>query len=309
MYKSKYIKYISKMNVMSGGFACNLCGRQGKEDIISPNELHSCQSCEYIVCRECLNRIYNKCPQEKKITQWNLIERTHPNYDDDTLTTRKQQELTQEQELALERERKKAIEAEQELRKRAAESTQTRLPILDDPLAPQNFISWSDSFAPLPQLPFSLSDAFAQFNQIEQPPQQQNIQNLTDLKNEIFRDMTFAPAELVHEKKIELYQTARSTPISERFVTMTIPEFPEEHIIFPDTHDDLITFSIEYPDTISTRVRSRKGIFARTENGTYVKIREYSRGSLNVPQLGSTPVIEQTEGRRFLLEENEPTPE
>jgi predicted Zn-ribbon and HTH transcriptional regulator len=62
---------------MRGGFMCPLCIRQGNDEIISPNE---CKSCGYVVCSEYLRQIGNKYPQERKNTEWNAIDRLHPQY-------------------------------------------------------------------------------------------------------------------------------------------------------------------------------------------------------------------------------------
>jgi hypothetical protein len=132
-YKSKYIKYLHKM---IGGYMCGICKNQGSTEIELPNELNECKSCGYIVCSNCLQQVNHRCPQERENKSWNIIDRTNPNYENDTETTKSQIELTDEQKKDLGRETEKARQAEKELRERAANSElrQSQLPIVNDPL-------------------------------------------------------------------------------------------------------------------------------------------------------------------------------
>jgi hypothetical protein len=134
----KYNKYLNKINlIQKGGFECIVCYTNGSE-INQNDNLFECSSCNVVVCSECLSFIENKCPQEKKITIWKIIPKTHTDYNNEFRNTKQVEAVDEEQKRILERVQERARIEEQELRKRSEQTNRTRvqLPVLDNPLIP-----------------------------------------------------------------------------------------------------------------------------------------------------------------------------
>jgi hypothetical protein len=277
MYKSKYLKYVKKMK---GGFKCMVCFSTG-EEIEKPNELNECKSCQCVVCSNCLSIIKNKCPQERKITEWENISRENSRYNNDDTST-KVVNLSKEQEEKIEKQQENARRESEELRLKS-EELRTKLgkegkllPPREDPMDPFNtflnsFNISDEEDITEEQLMERLEANEEAFEGLARESSENNNVSLQELRDRIFSQMTFAPLDLVEENRRELQRIPTNGFIPRRI--MHIPGYNED-IMNPDPGMEFIYYSLLYNNRMNESPSARNGTFARTPNGTYVFIRE-----------------------------------